>query len=187
MSAREQEVLRFYRKHRIDDQLDFYRSRSREFDNASGQALATSAVLLGLASAVGALSGANLSLGWLWSILAVALPASATALAAYSSFYAFEQQSRIYGDALRAIRAASQVAEASTPGSDRGDGDRPDGDGPDASTVADLVSRTEDAFAREQGQWGQLTLELGVINDRVINDGAIKGDVIKGDGGDGVG
>ena len=93
MNERDHELLAFYQPHRIDDQLTFYRSRRDQFDRATGQALALSATLLGLSSAVSALAGA--SAGWtaLWAALSTILPAVATALSAYTALYAFEQQS----------------------------------------------------------------------------------------------
>jgi hypothetical protein len=60
--------------------------------------------------------------GWdeTWSALAAILPAISTALAAYVGLYAFEQQSKIYGDAarrvLRARRAARRAAVLNRPG-----------------------------------------------------------------------
>src|SRR5215469_12414670 len=105
MSDRAADLLRFYEKHRIDDQLKFYADRRDQFDRATGQALAVSAMLLGFAAAAGALAGT--AVGWVegWSAVAAILPAISTALAAYVALYAFEQQSKIYGDAARAVRA----------------------------------------------------------------------------------
>lgn len=153
MTERNRELLDFYQTHRIKDQLKFYADRQDLFERASGQGLAISATLLGFTSAVGALAGASLGWGPLWTTLAVIFPAVSTALAAYVALYAFEQQSKIYGDAVRAVRAAARVI----PEPDLA----PDGEPPEAS-IADLVQRVERAMRREQGQWGQLTSQLQV-------------------------
>lgn len=153
MSERNRDLLRFYQRQRIDDQLRFYASRRDQFDRATGQALAISAMILGFASAAGALAGTTL--GWAegWSALAAILPAIATALAAYVALYAFEQQSKIYGDAVRAVQAASRPApDLGAPQAGRS----PEED------LAELVRRVEAALRQEQGQWGQLTSQIQI-------------------------
>lgn len=153
MSERSRELLEFYRQQRIDDQLAFYTGRQEQFERATGQALAISAMLLGFASAAGALAGTALGWAEVWSALAAILPAMSTALAAYIALYAFEQQSKIYGDAARAVQAASRTA--SGPNTDR---DRH----PSDENIAELVRRVEEALHQEQAQWGQLTSRIQV-------------------------
>jgi hypothetical protein len=138
VSERTSQLLQFYREQRIEDQITFYTGRRDLFDRASGQALAISAMLFGFAAAASALAGA--AIGWrpVWTALAAILPAMSTALAAYLALYAFEQQSKIYGDAVRAVRAASHPS-------------------PDS---AGLVKRVEGALRNEQAQWGQLTSQI---------------------------
>lgn len=153
MSERARQLLLFYREHRIDDQLDFYTRRRTVLDRAAGQALALSAILLGFASATSALAGTDVGPTWLWSVLATVLPAMSTALAAYSTLYAFEQQSKIYGDAVRAVHAASRLP--------------PDPDAPAAGrspeeNIAEMVKRVEAVFRQEQAQWGQLTSQIEI-------------------------
>ncbi|HEX6526158.1 MAG TPA: SLATT domain-containing protein [Streptosporangiaceae bacterium] len=151
MSQRNDQLLGFYREHRIDDQVRFYASRRTLFDRAANQALALSAILLGLTAAAAVLAGARVGAVWQWSILATILPAASTALTSYSSLYAFEQQAKIYGDAVRAIRAAARpVAEA---------GRSPEED------AAELVKRMEAVFRQEQAQWGQLTSQIEIPDD----------------------
>lgn len=74
-----------------------------------------------------------------FAILAVALPALSTALAGYGALYAFEQQRKLYLDALRALREADTVEPA----------------GPAAYAEA-----VEEILAREQAQWGQVVGEI---------------------------
>ena len=155
MSERDQEFLKFYQKHRIEDQLRFYRERRDLFDRATGQGLAISATLLGFAAAVSALAGTTV--GWVkvWSALAAILPAMSTALAAYIALYAFEQQSKIYGDARRAVLAASRPLPDLTPPQGQGD-PTPE------QNIGEFVKRVEGALRQEQGQWGQLTSQIQI-------------------------
>jgi SMODS and SLOG-associating 2TM effector domain 1 len=149
MNERDEEFLDFYRECRIHDQLGFYSQRRRLLDDGAGQSMAVSAVLLGFATAAGALAGTTVGPTAVWSVLATVLPAASTALAAYTTLYAFEQQSKIYGDAVRAARAAAR----SSTGTDAAAADL---------DVADLVKRVEAVFRQEQAQWGQLTSQIEI-------------------------
>ena len=153
MSERNREFLRFYEKHRIKDQLGFYTRRLEQFDRATGQGLFLSATILGFASGAGALAGTTL--GWAngWAAVAAILSAGSTALAAYTALYAFEQQSKIYSDAVRAVRAAARPM----PDPDVA----PDGRLPE-QVVAELAKRVEQALRQEQSQWGQITSQIQV-------------------------
>jgi hypothetical protein len=155
VTDRNSELLQFYQQNRIDDQLSFYNSRLEQFDRATGQGLAFSAMLLGFASAAGALAGTALGWAHWWSAVAAILSAASTTLAAYISLYAFEQQSKIYGDAARAVRGAARPALA--PGAAQ--------DGPPSEDdVAELVRRVEVVFRQEQAQWGQLTSQIQITD-----------------------
>lgn len=156
MNERERDLLLWYRRHRIEDQLRFYESRSDQFDHATGQALSVTAILLGFSTAASALAGSDVAGTQMWSALATILPAASTALAAYSTLYAFEQQSKIYGDAARALRAASRP----TP-----DPDVPQEGRSPEEDVAELVKRVEGALRQEQAQWGQLTSQIGIVDE----------------------
>lgn len=153
MSERNAEFLRFYREHRVEDQLRFYRGRLDQFDRATGQSLFISAAILGFASGAGALAGT--ATGWAsgWAAVAAILSAASTALAAYVALYAFEQQSKIYGDAVRAVHAAARLRL--DPGAAPGDED-----------VSGLAQRVEQALRREQSQWGQLTSQIQLDDPR---------------------
>jgi hypothetical protein len=155
VSGRTGDLLRFYERNRIEDQLNFYTSRKDQFDQAIGQGLAVSAMLLGFASAAGALAGTALAWAQGWSAVAAILSAVSTALAAYISLYAFEQQSKIYADAARAVRAASRPM----PDPDAAPGGRLPEEG-----VRELVRRVESALRQEQAQWGQLTSQIQIAD-----------------------
>jgi SMODS and SLOG-associating 2TM effector domain 1 len=145
VSERNSEFLRFYTEHRIQDQLRFYRSRLDQFDQATGQGLFISATILGFASGAGALAGT--ATGWAagWAAVAAILSATSTALAAYVALYTFEQQSKIYGDAVRAVRAAARARL------DQVTGDQ---------DIIELAQQVEQALRQEQAQWGQLTSQI---------------------------
>lgn len=151
MSQRASQLLGFYQECRIDDQAGFYNSRRTLFDRAIDQALSLSAFLLGLTAAAAVLAGAKVGPTWVWAVLATVLPAASAALTSYGSLYAFEQQSKIYGDAARAVHAAARPAEAD-PSVPR----VPEKD------AAELVRRVEAVFRQEQAQWGQLTSQIEI-------------------------
>jgi predicted trehalose synthase len=155
VSQRTGQLLSFYQKQRIDDQLDFYGRRRALFDHAANQALALSAILLGFTTAVAALTGTNVGPAWLWAILATVLPAAATALTSYSSLYAFEQQSKIYGDAVRALHAATRPVADPDPAAQRSTDE----------DAAELVKRVEAVLRQEQAQWGQLTSQIQIPDE----------------------
>ncbi|HEY8202466.1 MAG TPA: SLATT domain-containing protein [Actinomycetota bacterium] len=148
--SREEQVLDLYLRFRLEDQLGYYEGAGDEYERAGSQALALSAVLLGLTAAVGALAGAEV--GWKrgWAALAVILPAIATTLSAYTGLYAFDHLSKLYQDAARALRAMSREAQ-----------DLVISD-PEMRTAAvhEFVQRAEGVFRKEQGQWGQLMSQL---------------------------
>jgi hypothetical protein len=154
VSDRADELFRFYREHRIFDQIVFYTGRRAQFDRAAGQAMALSAILLGFATAAGALAGTTVGLNWLWSVLATFLPAAAAAVGAYSTLYAFEHQSKIYADAVRAVRAAARPT-AHTDTSTQSAGE----------DTAEVVKRVEAALRQEQAQWGQLTSQIQIPDE----------------------
>jgi len=124
------------------------------YDRAANQALALSAILLGFTTAVAALTGAHIGAAWLWAILATVLPAASTALTSYSSLYAFEQQSKIYGDAARAGRAAARPVADPDPASRSAEED-----------AVELIKRVEAVFRQEQAQWGQLTSQVEIRDE----------------------
>lgn len=155
MNPRTGQLLSFYREHRIDDQLGFYTRRRALFDRAANQALALSAILLGFTTAVAALTGTNVGPAWLWSILATVLPAASTALTSYSTLYAFEQQSKIYGDAVRAAHAAARPVADPDPAAPRSP----------EQNAAELIKRVEAVFRQEQAQWGQLTSQMEIPDE----------------------
>jgi len=161
VSTRDEEFLEFYGKHRIQDQLTYYGSRLDQFDRATGQGLFISATILGFASGAGALAGTTMGGAKGWAAVAAILSAVSTALAAYIALYAFDLQSKIYGDAVRAVRAAARPLPE-PPGAPGGapPGGAPPGGAAPGPDVAGLAERVEQALRQEQAQWGQLTSQI---------------------------
>jgi SMODS and SLOG-associating 2TM effector domain 1 len=156
VSAHSSELLGYYRKYRIEDQLDFYTSRKDLFDRATGQGLAVSATLLGFASAVSALAGTTVGWTEVWSAASAILPAISTVLAAYLALYSFDQQSKLYRDAVRAVHAAARPV----PNPDVHEAGRPP-----EENIADFVKKVEGAFLLENAQWGQLTSQIQIAGE----------------------
>ncbi len=149
MSDRVEELRRFYGEHRIEDQLRFYTDRRSLLDRATDQATALAAILGGAATVAAVLAGTGTGPTRWWTVLATVLPAAVTAVTAYSTLYAFEQQSKVYGDAARAVRAARRHVPA--PGAPARSADQ---------DAAEWVVRVEAVFRQEQAQWGQLTSQI---------------------------
>ena len=149
MSDRVEELRRFYSEHRIEDQLRFYTDRRSLLDRATDQATALAAILGGAATVAAVLAGTGTGPTRWWTVLATVLPAAVTAVTAYSTLYAFEQQSKVYGDAARAVRAARRHVPA--PGAPARSADQ---------DAAEWVARVEAVFRQEQAQWGQLTSQI---------------------------
>jgi hypothetical protein len=153
MSQRSSELLDFYSKHRLDDQLEFYTRRQWQLEHATGQGLVVSAALLAFAATASALAATALGPARVWLALAIVLPAMSLALVAYLALYGFEQQSKIYGDAARAVQAASRTRRGPARGRVWG---------PSDENIADLVTWVEDVLRQEHAQWGQLTSEIDI-------------------------
>lgn len=148
MSNRDREFLLFYEKYRIKDQVGYYTQRIEEFDRATSQGLFVSATILGFASGAGALAGTTV--GWTsgWAAVAAILSALSTTLAAYLALYAFEQQAKIYGDAVRAVHVASRPTPDTSVAQAAGQLEQ---------DIAEMVGRVEQTLRQEQSQWGQFS------------------------------
>jgi hypothetical protein len=148
VTADDAQLLALYRRCRVADQLKYYGERGSEFDAAVSQLGILSAIVLALGSTAAALAGAAVDGTPVWAVLAAVFPAIATALAAFGSLYAYEQQAKIYADAAKALRRLDRtppdLAAAQDP----------------AAAVSEFITVAEDVLRREQGQWGQLVSEL---------------------------
>jgi hypothetical protein len=95
--------------------------------------------VLGVTTIASALAANESRLKTTFAILAIALPALSTAIVGYGALYAFEQQQKLYLDAVRALHNARAVG---------------------AADPAAYVQTVEEIFEREQAQWGQIIGEI---------------------------
>ena len=152
MNNRDARFLALYRTHRHEDQRNFYEERRAGCDAAHEQGVDLSAWLMVGSTAVAALAVGNVGgLHEVWAVLAVALPALSSALAAYDKLYMFDQQAKLYHDAAVAL----QRARADAP-----DLRAPLAEAEYRQVLGTYVHEVEGVFRREQGQWGQLISEL---------------------------
>jgi hypothetical protein len=137
--------LQLYGRYRYNPQLDFYVSRKREFRRARDQALWISIGLIFFAALAGALE--TITVPWfnlLCLLIAAICPVLSSALTGYNALYAFEQQAKIYGDAL--VNLQKIQARLGNP---RSDADL-------SAYVIQYVQAIEETLQNERGQWGQL-------------------------------
>lgn len=151
MNDRQKQFLTLYRTLRHKDQAKFYQMRCDEFDRAHNQAVYLAAGLMALTAIASLLTPVvSLEPKWIWPVLGVLLPALSTALTAYNSLYSFEPQSKLYHDAMLALRKAEAISIDAE-------------QAPEAEAEAKLaayVNQVEEILRKEQGQWGQLISQL---------------------------
>jgi SMODS and SLOG-associating 2TM effector domain 1 len=157
MIERSRQALMLYQAARVEDQVDYYRRTSAEYDRAGAQSVAQSAVLLSLTTLAGTLAGLEISGKMGWAIAAAVIPAVATALAAYDAIFGFERVSKLYADAIRSLRFIEEPDLAGI-----------DDEAEAAAEVAAYAAAVEAVLLKEQAQWGQLTAEIEVPG---ANDG----------------
>jgi hypothetical protein len=155
-NLREAQFLAFYERYRYEDQRTFYRSRIDEFESAHSQAIILTSVFMGcagVASVLAALDAAQLRM-W-WALLAVIFPVVATAFAAYDRLYAFEQQTKLYHDAFRALPQAHKHLPFWKEGMSERDFQE---------AINAYVEEVEAILRSERGQWGQLISQVRPVN-----------------------
>ena len=153
MTEHERQFVELYRKYRFDDQRGFYDRCRSEFEAArdeSGRFISLFMILTGVVSALASVPNLG-GLGWLWSVLAIVFPATASALTAFTNLYAFERQGKIYADAANSlIFARADAPELQQP--------------MEAALSHEAISahvlQVEQILLAEQAQWGQLIGEI---------------------------
>jgi SMODS and SLOG-associating 2TM effector domain 1 len=162
MNERSRQALALYRAARVEDQVDYYRRSSAEYDRAGAQSVALSAVLLSLTTLAGTVAGLEISGKMGWAIAAAVIPAVTTALAAYEAIFGFERVSKLYGDAIRSLRLVEEPDLA-------GIADEAEA----AAKVAAYAGAVEAVLLKEQAQWGQLTAKIEVpgVDERPSHHG----------------
>jgi hypothetical protein len=155
MDNRHEQFLNLYQTCRHKDQVGFYQARCMEFERAQRQAITTAGVLMLLTTmtSIFATTGQILPT-WVWAALSVFFPALSTALTAYNSLFAFEQQLKLYKDAARALHRAEADAYGLRKSADEAD---------HPGKIEAYINQVEEIFRKEQGQWGQLISEIDPV------------------------
>src|SRR3954464_194824 len=112
MSQRDdRQFLELYRKYRYEDQLNFfYKKRQRAFQKAQVQAISISIGLMFLVVLAGAFQ--SIDIPWLKAtclLVAAICPVLSTAIAGYSTLYAFELQAKLYQDTINNLQRARRL------------------------------------------------------------------------------
>ena len=148
MREDKEQLIDFYRRHRLQDQLGYYRARRDEFEVAQLQGTWLAGGVMVLASACALLGAAAVGpRPAVWKVLAAALPALSATVLAFLRLYAFERLAKLYGDAADALATVVGRPSGSTD---------PELEG----AIQAHVAKVERIFIREQGQWGQLIADL---------------------------
>jgi hypothetical protein len=152
MSNLYEQFLTLYKTFRHDDQVNWYKGRHEEFGKARKQGVILTGILMFLTAMASVLTTTNLF--WpkpVWAVLSVVLPALSTALTAYLSLFAFEQQSKLYQDAFHALHKAEASVYDLKQATNEADY---------KARLEAYVNQVEEIFRKEQGQWGQLISEM---------------------------
>jgi conflict system pore-forming effector with SLATT domain len=156
MSDRHQQFLNLYHAHRHKEQTGWYEGRCAEFERARRQAIYTAGILMLLTTITSIFATTGLLLPtWVWATLSVFFPAISTALTAYNSLFAFEQQLKLYKDAYRGLHRAEADAYKAQKSADEADYHK---------KIEAYVSQVEEIFRKERGQWGQLISEIKPVD-----------------------
>lgn len=152
MSTRDEQFLDFYQQYRYQDQVNYYKARKREFEDAQNEFINISTVLMILAALMGVLASVDL-FGYRlwWAVLAVVFPTLSAALSTYNNLYAFERQAKIYQDAAHRLGDAWASSPHVLPVEQESDYHQ---------AIVNYVEEVEKVFAEERGQWGQLADDI---------------------------
>lgn len=147
-----EQFFKLYERYRYSDQFQFYENRQKEFAHAQNQALAISIGLIFLSALAEALE--SIPLSWLritCLLLAAICPILSTTLTAYNTLYAFEQQAKLYRDALYNL----QKVRIHLPVAQQGLSERDF-----AQQLHTYIREVEKILQVERGQWGQLVRNI---------------------------
>ncbi len=152
MSPDAEQFLQLYQRYRYEEQFKFYTSRQKEFTRAENQAFAISIGLIFIAALAGALEGIPLSWFRLVCLLTAAIcPMLSATLTGYTALYAFEQQAKLYQDALYNLQKVRMHLPATQQGLSEADF---------AQQLHVYVQEVEKILQVERGQWGQLARNM---------------------------
>jgi hypothetical protein len=150
MSDRAGQFHALYGELRIKDQKDFYARRRDEYRRAHAQAILVRNWLL-IAAALAGIAGqfTGDTARALISIAAAALAALAGLVTAFEALIGFPRLGKLYEDAWINLSVAEVEWHELEPGGDLSGG----------------MNRVEQVFRKENGQWGQLTLQTEIAAD----------------------
>jgi len=136
-----------YRRHRLEDQRDYYAQRARTFDRARRSVITSSAVFMVLAALFGALGAGDVARRPMWAFIAAAVAAIGTALTSFEAAFGLERYARVFGEAQRALT----LAAADVPG--EAELTRADG----TARVQGFTDQVERILADESDTWSNYT------------------------------
>ncbi len=155
MNKHDEQFLELYHQYRYKEQVKYYERRKKAFEDAQGEFINISTILMILAASMGILSSIDVwGLKLWWAVLAVVFPTLSAALSTYNSLYAFERQAKIFQDTvlrLHEARAKSPYIQQLTEESDY------------HQAISEFVTDVEGVFGEERGQWGLLANEIKAI------------------------
>ena len=155
MDERDRQFLQLYTAHRYDDQRRYYEERATEYEAARRQALNLTFGLMALTTVASLLASMNvLAVKQTWELLAVLFPLLSTAVSGLNSLYAFEQQAKLFRDAVNGLLRANI---------ERPDHDRMSDESAAQAALLLYVQQVEGVLRKEQGQWGQLMSEVKLV------------------------
>jgi hypothetical protein len=91
MSERDREFLRYYKRHRIDDQQRYYFDKSAWHQKRANALIWVAGILMFLTSATSAAVAQGAFNGALWPALATVIPAISGAIVSIRALYEFER------------------------------------------------------------------------------------------------
>ncbi len=138
-----------YVRYRFQEQRLYYQRHRDEFADAQQQANLLAGLFMIAAGLASAAAAAGIVPKSLWVVLATTLPAVAGLGQALQRLYAYERVAKLYDDATRALTSVGPQPTFADPNHALA-----------ISSVAGYVTKIEKVFAKEQGQWGQLTAHL---------------------------
>lgn len=144
MTTREEQFLALYRAKRFEDQRNWYAARIEEYRRAHDQVVTVSGIALFGASAAGLVAASPAGSRVWWALTAAGLAALATLVDAYGQLIGYQQNAKVYRDALAALGALHRDAPWLAT------------DDPAAPSTEEFVSAAEAVLQREISQWGQL-------------------------------
>ncbi|MBZ0308127.1 MAG: SLATT domain-containing protein [Anaerolineae bacterium] len=145
-------LLRVYLTKRLQGQIDFYRSRVREYDSNASFMMVMGALIMAVSAVVSTLGAAENSPEL--ALVTAMLPAVAALIGSFRQLYQWEKQSSLYRDAILGLEEAKLI----TPDDDVYDPKQA------LAYLPVLVEAAEQVFMGEINQWGQVAMGKGDDN-----------------------